>query len=157
MGRYLKLLRCGNETSGNIIDQFLNISCPKPGHGELCRQLSITRCQERLQRYTPPPYGVPGIDKASLDTLLPFLFNDKEFYQGRLYASNARLSLDLRLWEGIGMIPDDYMVLCDMLGNPNGTISRAYDEHPQRSAAKVYSNDRVCFVSLCDLFTTRKD
>ncbi|KAJ4022731.1 hypothetical protein NW752_000060 [Fusarium irregulare] len=130
------------------------MSCPKPGHRELCRQLFITRYQQRLQRYTPPPYGVPSNSKDRLDTILPHLLNDKEFYHGRLYASNARLSLGPILWEAIGTIPDEYKVLCDMLVNPSGEFSRIYVEHLDKSGSAMYSRDRVQLMSPNDFFKT---
>lgn len=130
------------------------MSCQKPGHRELCRQLFITRYQQRLERYTPPPYGVPSNSKDRLDTILPHLLNDKEFYHGRLYASNARLSLGPILWEAIGTIPDEYKVLCDMLVNPSGEFSRIYVEHLDKYGSKMYSGDRVKLMSPHDFFET---
>ncbi|KAJ0138148.1 Uncharacterized protein HZ326_18896 [Fusarium oxysporum f. sp. albedinis] len=83
------------------------------------RRSFIRRYQERVERKmdTWPELSNP----------LEYLLNDREFYQGRVYAysnslGNWKLTIGVILWEAMGMDTNDYMVLCDMIANPKDPL-----------------------------------
>ncbi|KAG7403713.1 hypothetical protein Forpe1208_v016279 [Fusarium oxysporum f. sp. rapae] len=83
------------------------------------RQFFIRRYQERIERKLDT---WPGLSNP-----LEYLLNDREFYQGRVYAysnslGNWKLTIGLILWEVMGMDTNDYMVLCDMIANPKDPL-----------------------------------
>ncbi|KAI8670026.1 hypothetical protein NCS56_00806500 [Fusarium sp. Ph1] len=96
-----------------------------------CHYLFLCRYKLRIDLRCLKPYPVPQNASHPLDHLLPYLLNDKEFYQGRLYACNTPSSawdfnIGEVLWEALGTEPDDFMVLCDSLINPKGRFWNTY-------------------------------
>lgn len=96
-----------------------------------CHYLFVCRYKLRMDLRCLKPYPVPQNASHPLDHLLPYLLNDKEFYQGRLYACSTPSSawnfkIGAVLWEALGTEPDDFMVLCDSLINPKGRFWSTY-------------------------------
>jgi hypothetical protein len=96
-----------------------------------CHYLFLCRYKLRIDLRCLKPYPVPQNASHPLDHLLPYLLNDKEFYQGRLYACNTPsnawdFKIGAMLWEALGTEPDDFMVLCDSLINPKGRFWSTY-------------------------------
>ncbi|KAF4963152.1 hypothetical protein FSARC_8805 [Fusarium sarcochroum] len=104
----------------------------EPSYKDKCRNFFVERYEPRIKRLTP--YPIPLNATRSVHYLLPYLLSDKEFYQARIYASStpgSTLGFDIGalLWEALGMIPADFMVLCDALVNPKGSFWRTYSHH----------------------------
>lgn len=104
---------------------------PVEVHRQRCRDLFLFRYKLRIDLRFPEPYPVPRNPSHPLHHFLPYLLNDKEFYQGRLYACSAPSSrwdfnIGAVLWEALGTEPDDFMVLCDSLVNPKGRFWSTY-------------------------------
>ncbi|KAI8717224.1 hypothetical protein NCS52_00797600 [Fusarium sp. LHS14.1] len=96
-----------------------------------CHYLFVCRYKLRIDLSCLKPYPVPQNASHPLDHLLPYLLNDKEFYQGRLYAYNTPSSawnfkIGAVLWEALGTEPNEFMVLCDFLTNPKGQFWKTY-------------------------------
>jgi hypothetical protein len=94
-----------------------------------CLEFFKGRYGRRVQDYRLTAYDIPSSSTCSIDPLLPYLLNDKPFYQGRLYVSNSTgFKIADALWEAMGMSPGDYTVLLDMVSNPKGTFWAMYHD-----------------------------
>ncbi|KAF5010811.1 hypothetical protein FDECE_3054 [Fusarium decemcellulare] len=116
-----------------------------------CRHFFALRYKARIDLHCPTPYPIPASASRPLDHLLPYLLNDKEFYQARVYASSTPTSkwdfeLGTLLWEALGTAPNDFMGLCDLLVNPKCLFWRTY----RNRAPDKYSSRESC-PSLHDL------
>ncbi|KAJ0140383.1 hypothetical protein HZ326_16703 [Fusarium oxysporum f. sp. albedinis] len=58
-------------------------------HRIKCLEFFKDRYGQRIQYYGLTAYDMPTGSSCSIDPLLPYLLNDKPFYQGRLYVSNT--------------------------------------------------------------------
>jgi hypothetical protein len=93
---------------------------PRQIHRSKCLELFKDRYGQRVQHYGLTAYGMPTGSSCSVDPLLPYLLNDKSFYQARLYVSETAVNFEIpkALWEAMGMSPDDYTLLVDMMSSP---------------------------------------
>lgn len=107
-------------------------------YGMACFGYFCLRYHERLVSLGLDPYRLPP-DIALPGPLkwLPYLLNDKEFYQGRLYASTTLLDVDPPqhfhlgrvLWEMGGLDPAELIVLCDSIRHPQSKFPALYRHH----------------------------
>jgi hypothetical protein len=93
-----------------------------------CRDFFLQRYKARVALTQLGAHPVPN---SSVDNVLPFLLNDKQFYQGRIYASSNALSkrgfnIGVLLWEALGMMPNNFMVVCDTMTNIHSSFSTIY-------------------------------
>ncbi|RBR14202.1 hypothetical protein FVER53590_07707 [Fusarium verticillioides] len=93
---------------------------PREIHRSKCLEFFKDRYGQRVQYYGLTAYGMPTGASCSVDPLLPYLLNDKSFYQARLYVSETAVNFEITkaLWEAMGMSPDDYTLLLDMMSSP---------------------------------------
>ncbi|KAF5553503.1 hypothetical protein FNAPI_6735 [Fusarium napiforme] len=93
---------------------------PREIHRSKCLEFFKDRYGQRVQYYGLTAYGMPTKSSCSVDPLLPYLLNDKSFYQGRLYICHTARENPIAnaLWEAMGMSPDDYTLLVDMMSSP---------------------------------------
>ncbi|PNP81491.1 hypothetical protein FNYG_05166 [Fusarium nygamai] len=97
---------------------------PRQIHRSKCLEFFKDRYGQRVQYYGLTAYDMPTGSSCSVDPLLPYLLNDKSFYQGRLYVCDTARenAIANALWEAMGMSPDDYTLLVDMLSSPRSTF-----------------------------------
>lgn len=93
-----------------------------------CRDFFLERYRVRVTFTQLRAHPIPN---NSVDNLLPFLLDDKQFYQGRIYASSSALSkgsfsIGVLLWEALGMVPNNFMVACDTMTNAHSSFSTTY-------------------------------
>ncbi|KAF5000254.1 hypothetical protein FGRMN_1886 [Fusarium graminum] len=101
-------------------------------HREKCRDFFLSRYRSRVATVTLKTHPIP---ENSLHDLLPYLLDDKDFYQARVYVSGTQLNnghFDIMplLWEALGTMPHDFMVLCDTLVNQHSPFSKNYRNRP---------------------------
>jgi hypothetical protein len=99
-------------------------------HRIKCLEFFKDRYGQRIQYYGLTAYDMPTGSSCSIDPLLPYLLNDKPFYQGRLYVSNTAVPFKIAnaIWEVMAMNPGDYTVLMDMVSNPRSTFWAVYHD-----------------------------
>ncbi|KAF5679155.1 hypothetical protein FHETE_896 [Fusarium heterosporum] len=97
-----------------------------------CRNFFLTRYRSRVATVALKTHPIPD---NSLHDLLAYLLADKEFYQARIYISGTKLTDDRfdimpLLWESLGTVPHDFMVLCDTMVNQHSPFSKNYTGRP---------------------------
>jgi hypothetical protein len=116
-----------------------------------CRDFFLQRYKVRVASTQLRAHPIP--DNA-VDDVLPFLLNDKQFYQGRVYASSTALnkgsfSIGVLLWEALGMVPNDFMVACDTISNAHNSFSAIYQR--RKFPAHLTNNQASQGLSFYDL------
>ncbi|KAF5716284.1 hypothetical protein FMUND_6433 [Fusarium mundagurra] len=102
---------------------------PRQLYRSKCVEFFKDRYRQRKEYYgLTAAYDMPTGPSGSVDPLLPYLLNDKSFYQGRLYVSHTAFEMAKALWEAMGMNPGDYTSLLDMVSNPRSSFWAIYHD-----------------------------
>ncbi|KLO93681.1 Uncharacterized protein LW94_12456 [Fusarium fujikuroi] len=99
-------------------------------HRAKCLEFFKARYKQRIHYYDLIPYEMPTKRAHNIDPLLPYLLNDKSFYQARLYASDTSQVFEIAraLWEAEGMNPGDYTGLLEFVSNPRSAFWAIYHD-----------------------------
>ncbi|CVK96763.1 uncharacterized protein FMAN_11092 [Fusarium mangiferae] len=119
-------------------------------HRAKCLEFFKDRYEQRIHYYGLIPYEMPTKSTHNIDPLLPFLLNDKSFYQARLYASDTSQTFEMAkaLWESLGMSPGDYTGLLEFVSNPRSAFWARYHDKALSNTTHIRYHKEMSLVEL---------